>query len=366
MKFIQPLSATLVTLLLLTACGGGGGGTAALTGSTGLGSTVTTGVSITQTNAPDVAAAALHGINAASGSSDGAASTPPLITGVAVNTRSGHFSLAGVVTDQLARVGALQASPSAGIVGAAVSDNVSCTSGGSASVFANLADPAFAVLTVGDTLSVTFFLCNETGVVLDGALAIVVATIAGSTTFDGLPPFDITLGTTFNGLRALDGTLYSYASGDMQLRLADDGAGNVNAVISGAALDTAYNSQYPTETAYRDQKLTTYAFDLQGNDNTGDYTIDLDGTLESRDIDGTITFTTTQPGSAAFIGNDFVGNGDPVSGTLLVSSLFGGLSQLKVIAQSNGVDVELQVDADGDDVFEVTGIMTTWAALDAL
>ena len=87
--------------------------------------------------------------------------------------------------------------------------------------------------------------------------------------------------------------------------------------------------------------------------------------MESHDIDGTVTFTTTQAGTATFMGNDFVGNGDPTSGTLLAVSNLDG-SQLRLIADMNGVDVELQVDANGDDIFETTGIMTTWAALQAL
>lgn len=371
MKGIQAIPATLITLLLLTACGGGGGGgssSTALTGNAGLGTTATTGVSITSVNAPNVAAAALNGIVAASGGSDGAASAPPLITGVAVNAATGHFSLPGVLLDQFARISTLQGAGGGAIVGAAVSLNVGCAISGSASLFANIADPNFAVLAVGDTLDVTFLLCNEIGVVVDGALGVVVDAIQGlGGTFDGVPPFDITLDATYTALRALDGSLYYYADGDMLMRLLDDGAGNIGVVLSGTALDTSYNGQYPLASAYHDQKLSAYLFDLQNNENTGAYSIDVDGTLESRDIDGTITFTTTQPGTtAAFTGNDLVGNGDPTAGTLLVQSTFGGLSQLKLIAQSNGVDVELQVDADGDNIFETTGLMTTWAALEAL
>ena len=99
--------------------------------------------------------------------------------------------------------------------------------------------------------------------------------------------------------------------------------------------------------------------------NYGDYAIDLDGTLESRDIDGTVTFTTTQLGTAAFMGNEFVGNGDPTSGTLRIQSNFGGLSQLWLNAQPDGVSVTLDVDIDGDDIIDTT-IPTTWAALEAL
>ena len=79
---------------------------------------------------------------------------------------------------------------------------------------------------------------------------------------------------------------------------------------------------------------------------TGDYAIDLDGTVESRDIDGTVTFSTTQP-YGAFTGNEFLGNGDPTAGALLARERSGRFARLKLIARTDGVDVELQVDADG-------------------
>ncbi|MGB5539863.1 MAG: hypothetical protein WBO37_07235, partial [Gammaproteobacteria bacterium] len=110
MKIIPAVLANLFTLLLLTACGGGGGATG-ITGNAGLGGTVTNGVSITALNAPSVAAAVLNGMAAITGSSDGAASAPPLITGVAVNATSGNFGLPGVLLDQLVRVPALQNAP---------------------------------------------------------------------------------------------------------------------------------------------------------------------------------------------------------------------------------------------------------------
>jgi hypothetical protein len=369
MKTPYTLPAALCLLLLLTACGGGGGA-AGITGNAGLGTTVTTGVSITPANAPGVAAAVMHGIAAVTGSSDGAASAPPLITGVAVNTSAGNFALAGLALDQLARVPGLQNTPgNNAIVGAAINQNVSCTNGGSATLFASIADPNFKVLNIADALSVSFFLCNESGVLLDGGLDLTVFDIFGGGPFDGTPPFTVTLDTVFNTLRALDGSLYYYANGDMRLVLDDDGAGNLNTVLSGAMLDTSYNNQHPLASAYHDQKLTGYLFDVSGDENTGDYVIDVDGTVESRDIDGTVSFTTTDtaldPAVAAFAGNEFVGNGDPTSGTLLATSSLDG-SQLKLIARPNGVDVELQVDADGNGLFETTGIMTTWTALEAL
>lgn len=357
MKTRFTLATGLSLALILAACGGGGSPTG-IPGNSGLGSTVTTGVSITGLNAPNVAAAVLNGVNAVTGSADGAASVTPLITGVAVNTGAGSFSLSGLVLDQLARVSSLQNAPASGIIGAAASLNLPCANGGTATVSATVADPQFQVLQVGDTLDVTFFLCNETGILLDGNLVISVDSIVGSTTFNGTPPYNVTLAAVFNALRARDGSEYYYANGDMTQALADDNAGNLDSILSGTLLDTSYNDH--------DQKLNGYLFDLHDDTNTGDYTADLDGELESRDIDGTVTFSTTsQVGLAAFSGNELVGNGDPTAGKMLVRSLFGGLSQLWLTAENDGINVTIDVDDNGDDIVD-TSFMRTWTELSAL
>lgn len=357
MKTRFTLATGLSLALTLAACGGGG--TSGITGNTGLGSTVTTGVSITSLNAPNVAAAVLNGVSAVSGSADGAASVTPLVTGVAVNTGAGNFSLSGLVLDQLARVSALQNAPASGIVGAAASLNLPCANGGTATIAANIQDPQFQVLMVGDTLDVTFFLCNETGILLDGNISIFVSGIVPqNATFDGTPPFNVTLDTTFNALQALDGSEYYYADGDMTQALADDNLGNVDSILSGTLLDTSYNDH--------DQKMSAYTFDLHNDGNTGDYTADLDGTVESRDIDGTVTFSTTsQVGLSAFAGNELLGNGDPTSGKMLVQSQFNGLTQLWLTAQNDGINVTIAVDIDGDDNVDST-FTRTWAELSAL
>lgn len=368
MRLLYSMLFSVFTLLLVTACGGNSSDLS-ISGSAGLGTTVTKGVSITTVTAPNVAAAVLYGVSGVTGSSDGAASAPPLITGVAVNTAPGTFSLSGLLLDQLARIPAVQAS-TGNIVGAAVSNNVPCANSGVAALDVNLAN--LGVLTVGDTLGVSFVLCDEIGILLDGRLDMAVTDIQGSTTFDGMPPFNITLDVLFTALRALDGNEYYYADGDLQQVLVDDGAGNINSVVSGTSLDTSYSNQYPLSTAFHDQRLTAYQFDISSNENTGDYAVDLDGTVESRDIDGTVTFTTTDAGlgGVTFTGNEFVGNGDPMAGTVVITSSEPvrplpnpSGSRMKLIALPNGVDVELQVDADLDGVYEDTGLMTTWAAL---
>jgi hypothetical protein len=361
MKAIHSILAGLLTGVLLSACGGGGsgGGGGTISGNSGLGTTVTAGVSIAVANAPNVGAAVLNGLAAVSGSSNGGASAPPLITGVNVNSSGGRFSLPTLLLDRLARVSDLQNAPNqTGIIGAGVGLNIACTNSGSATVSGVIADPNFMTLAVGDTLSVSFFLCDEIGVKLDGDLDLEVTAIQGGGPFDGTAPFSVTLDVVFSALRALDGSDYNYTDGDMQLMLSDDGAGNIDAMMTGSSLDTSYNDH--------DQRLTTYTFDVSGNDdpssvNYGNYSIDLDGTLESRDIDGTVTFMTV----TSFTGNEFLGNGDPTAGELLITSDLD-VSQERLIAQLDGVNVEFQVDVNGDDVFETTGIFRTWAQLEAL
>jgi len=359
LKFIHAVLANLF-MLLLTACGGGGGATG-ITGNAGLGGTVTNGVSITAANAPNVAAAVLNTLAAATGATAGAASATPQITGVVVNPSGSRFSLPALLLGQLARLPDLQYSTnSTGIVGAAVGLNQSCAISGSVLLSGVIADPNFMTLTDGDILSASYFLCNEIGVLLDGDVDLVVENPV-PLIYDGTPPYTIDLNTVFTALRALDGVDYYYADGDMLVTIDDDstGTGDIRMTLTGNALDTSYNNHDQLITA-NPITTTPYFFDLSGNVNTGLYSFDFNGIVESRDIDGTVTFTTVTP----FTGDENSGV-EATAGELdAVSDLDN--TKVKLIAQPDGINVELRVDADANGSFEITGIMRTWAELAAL
>ena len=93
---------------------------------------------------------------------------------------------------------------------------------------------------------------------------------------------------------------------------------------------------------------------------SGDYSIDIAGTIDSTILGGSVTFITEQP----FVGNDFNVSDEPTEGVLLMTSNFDN-SQARLTAQPDGVNVMIEVDADGDGVFEET-VMTTWDNLDSL
>ena len=361
MKIIPAVQANLFTLLLLTACGGGGGGVAGITGNSGLGGTVTNGISITALNAPNVAAAVLNTLAAATGVTAGTASAPPQITGVVVNPSGSRFSLPSLLLNQLARLPNLQyATNSTGIVGAAVGLNQSCAISGSVLLSGTIADPNFMTLTDGDILSASYFVCDEIGVLLDGIVNLVIENPV-PLIYDGTPPYTIDLNTVFTALRALDGVDYYYADGDMLVTIDDDstGTGAIRMTMTGNALDTSYNDH---DQLISDNLITTtpYFFDVSGNVNTGLYSFDFNGTVESRDIDGIVTFNTVTP----FTGDENSGL-EATAGELdAVSDLDN--TKVKLIAQPDGINVELQVDADGLPGFEITGIMRTWAELEAL
>ncbi len=166
--------------------------------------------------------------------------------------------------------------------------------------------------------------------------------------YDGTPPYTIDLNTVFTALRALDGVDYYYADGDMLVTIDDDstGTGDIRMTLTGNALDTSYNNHDQLITA-NPMTTTPYLFDLSGNVNTGLYTIDFDGTVESRDIDGTVTFT---PRCTPFTGDENSGNVEATAGELdAVSDLDN--TKVKLIAQPDGINVELRVDADGERQF---------------
>jgi hypothetical protein len=100
-------------------------------------------------------------------------------------------------------------------------------------------------------------------------------------------------------------------------------------------------------------KLTDYHMQRTWNENTGDYSVEFEGTVYQSGL-GTGHFETTVP----FTGN---GSDHPSAGTLVATGANGGTVTL--IAVDN-INVQILVDADGDTVAETT-INTTWAALES-
>lgn len=343
---MKRLGMAIVSILmagLLAACGGGGGG------GDDDAPPVLNGVSITTANAEFVSAEILNSVDVVEGISSGTT----FITGVSITANSDGFDFRDFVVEQLDKFSVVrQQQLSSGVVGIVIpATTESCSGGGSVTVSGNVADPMLDTLSAGDTLSLDFSDCNEAGIVISGGLDLIINSTV-STFFDGTPPFDIDISIVISGLSVTDAGSTFFGDGDMRLALTEDVSGNYGATLSGNSVTVSEGGL--TET------LSGYNYVLTGNDSSGDYSIDIEGTVESTALGGSVTFVTVQ----SFAGNDFTGTGDPTQGVLLMTSDFDG-SQARLTAEPDGINVMIEVDADGDDVFEDT-VMTTWAALDSL
>lgn len=330
----------ILTAGLLAACGGGGGGDDA--------APPVGGVSITTDNAGIVSAEILNSVDVVEGISSGSA----LITGVSVTAKSTGFNYRDFVLEQLDNFAVVrQLQLSSGVVGVVIPQTEEpCSGGGTVTVSGNVADPALDTLSAGDRLLAVFVNCSESGTLISGSLDLTINTI--SAFFDGTPPFDIDVSVIMNGLTVTDAGITFSGNGDMRLALNEDISANYGATFTGNSLVVSEGGQ--TET------LSSYNYVLMGNDLSGDYNLDIAGTLGSTVLGGSVTFITLQ----AFTGSDSIGTGDPTQGVLLMTSDFDG-SRARLTAEPDGENVMIEVDADGDGVFEDT-VMTTWSILDSL
>jgi hypothetical protein len=338
MKGMEKVIVSMLTAGLLVACGGGGGGDSDSPATLN-------GVTITTDNAELVSAEVLNSVDVVEGISSGST----LITGVSVTANGDGFNYRDFVLEQLNMLSVVrQQQLSSGVVGVVIpAASEPCSGGGSVTVSGNVADPMLDTLSAGDTLLLLFNNCNEEGILLSGQLRLTINAV--STSFDGNPPFDIDISVVMTGLSVTDGGSTLSSDGDMRLALNEDISGNYGATFSGKSVTVSEGSQMET--------LSSYHYALTANDSSGDYSIEIEGTLESTVLDGAVSFMTVQ----AFTGNDFTGTGDPTQGILLMTSDFDG-SQARLTAEADGSNVTIEVDADGDDDFE-DSVMTTWATL---
>lgn len=331
----------LVAALLVVACGGGGSG--------GVVPPPAAGVSISAANAELITAEVLNSVNVMVGVSGG----PIILTGVAVSSAASGFNYPDFFVKQLRRLPVLASQSNSGSVTGAVipATTYPCTgiTGGTSGTYlasGDVSDP-FAT-TVGDSISVDFNNCVVDGIVLNGAMSLVVTTVTPG--FDsGTLPYTLGIDAVLTAFSANEAGFIVTGDGDMSMLLDASAMGDFTTELSGTSLLAS--------AAGNAEQLTNYGFDITGNDLSGDYSVDLIGTIATTLIGGSVSFATTAP----FVGNEFFGAGDPTSGVMQITTS-ADTSRARVTAQPDGINIEIEVDANGDSIYEAT-IMTTWTAL---
>jgi hypothetical protein len=303
---------------------------------------------ITASNAKPITAAALTSVDTAKGL--------PIRSGTlsnrSGNDASGEFNYSDFIINQLSTIqqqSQLMGRGIPGVLAATVNKPLDCN----LHVTGDIAD--ISRLSVGDTASFTFNACTYNSVLsINGMIGITLTHISDN--FTGTPPYELGIDTLFTNFTVNDdGSIYT-CNGDMSMLIAKSEPGHKAADLSGNTLSVSFGlaSQNNTLT------LTDYVIDSDESI-SGDYSVSKHGTVELTIpfIRIKVSFSTI----TSFTGNHDIGTGDPTAGELHIIGALG--SQAWVIAQPDGVNIQIDIDVDGDDVVDET-VMTTWAELQDL
>ncbi len=340
MEYIRTLFIAVFVVITLVACGGGGG-------LAGDGDPVPgAAINITEANAVSVTGAIVGSVEVVQGLSEGGTGG---IIGVAAVTAAGEFSMGDFVLQQLGRFAVVREQALASnAVGVAISppitedcDNVGP---GTITITGDVADQTLNSIAVGDNLVLTLNNCEVDGLVANGEFDLSVAAFSGDIdTF--IPPYSLTVDVVLTDFTVNNGLLTFEGDGDMRLTLAGNTDGTMEMIASGIAL-TATESGLTTTLANYLYELTERVF------TPFDYSLGMSGELDSSVLGGSVMFDTIET---------FTGFGEefPSTGVLLISGAGGSQCRLTTI---DSVTVTIEVDADGDGVFETT-IDETWEGL---
>jgi hypothetical protein len=338
-KLFFSTQASLLTILIISGCNDGGQSSGGNTDAT-----PTTGSKITADNAKPITAAAFASVDIVKGLPirSGAVANAP------GNAETNEFNYSEFIINQLSLM--QQQGQYVGRSIPSVSENTAnkaldC----GLHITGDIAD--VSNLSVGDTASFSFEDCTyDTNLLLDGAIGVTLTQVSGDLV--GIPPYGIGMDIVLTDFTAdIEGATFT-SNGDISMLINENVSSGSTAVMSGTSINV-------TEDMTSDiilLNLADYTVEVS-NDNSGDYSVSLQGTIELEIpfISGGASFTTTTP----FTGNSVNGSGDPTAGEM---HLTDGDSQAWVIAQADGVNIQIDIDMNGDEVVDLT-LMTTWSEL---
>ncbi len=330
---------------VLSACGGGG------SAGDDKGGTDVTG----NNNGGNGSAAAITSTNYVSVAQQAVASSTFMVNGASLITGAQVSdplqALAGMGLQQALQLGHwFKNAPAAVVGGVTVSDTESCSGGGHISATLNDGNGNDDIDT-GDSATLQFASCVESGVTINGGLQLNATAVNGSF---GSSSFSATVGVTYDNLIVAVGSTASVTgSGQMTIGIAATSA-NISSVTIDASSFSETGTIGGTSVS---MSLSGYHLSVLTQPSLGGgsaVATTVNGTFVSSTLSNQqIQITTRSPLTTP------VGQAYPSSGEILVKGAQG--SQVLVTVQSGGM-VQIQLDADGDGTFEASTTQS-WASL---
>ena len=198
-------------------------------------------------------------------------------------------------------------------------------------------------LTSNDTFTVLYTMCDEgTGEVVDGLVEFTVRDFTGDLLTGA---YMLSMDAVVTNLQVLTGTDTLTSNGDATVRLDTMVAQFIDAGTSGTSMTTDSNASSETISNYQSSQT------VDGNQENLPYTMSASGTLNTTQLEGTVSYST--PVEFSGEGADY-----PSVGVLLVR---GANSSARLTA-IDIVSVMIELDVNGDGETDQT-IDTTWDAL---
>lgn len=323
----------LIASAFISACGGGGGGG-------GGGDTVASNpVTISSANAPQVSGTAFNATAGLEGGGTGATGALPLV-GAVTQTSGGSIDVVDVLVSQIQAVQPLLTSSAAtSVTGVVVSESVPCDSGSLSFTF-NDADNN-SDLSNGDTLTMSATSCVQGGLTITGSITIDNVVVSG----DPMSfPYNVQFRIQASGFTMSEVGEVVALNGSMTLNQSTSDGISFSNTISGSSIQVNEGGTAAT--------LSNYSISGSEDGATGAFTLDMNATVSSSDLGGSVTIVT----DITFQG---VGSGNPSSGQATIT---GANNSSVTLIALDAVNVRLEVDADGNGAVETT-IDTTWDAL---
>jgi len=307
-----------LSVALLSACGGGGGTSSPSSNpSAAL-------LAITPSNYVDVATESVAGAN---GTSD-ASSLGTNLVGAQIS-QFGSFGLKRVALSTATTLldnWAVFNNPT--IVGAVTQRTVNCSGGGTVSASVNDADDS-STANAGDSISATFTSCNESGLLVNGSLSIIINSYSGNLSTAGSASLTMAFNNITAGSDAINGSLTLVASKSIGT------SASVTLTMPSMAITSSGNS------------LTYTDFNLTASDSGSSVSLTMAGNVSSLKYGGSVDIST--PSTMT------IDSSNRVTGTILMAGKNG--TKARLVGQGT-TSILIEADTTGNGTYDTNTTVT--------